>query len=109
MTRYIDASPKQRFFQYERPAARKAVKENWAALERQEILNQVARLGERPAAPGIQQVRWDRRIEALRGQFREVTRRERRNRWIAGLAPMPAEVRAEFEAAGQAVPSWMER
>jgi hypothetical protein len=106
VARYIDASPRQRFMQYLRPAARKALKEGWAEFTRKDILSRVGKLGERPADE-LGQRRWDRRIAALREEFRANERRERMDRWLAGEIDCPPEVRAEYEKHGQRIPAWL--
>tara|TARA_R110000782_G_C14548506_1_gene384681 strand:- start:273 stop:539 length:267 start_codon:yes stop_codon:yes gene_type:complete len=76
MTRYIDASPAQRFYQYTLPAAKKAIATGYKEIERQRIAALVADQREQHAAAETDRDRKkaNRRIRACLDEWKNVCR-----------------------------------
>lgn len=76
MTRYIDASPKQRFYQYTLPEAKKKIASNYKEIERQRIAAMVRkfRADHSTAETDLQRKKANRRIRACLDEWKTVCR-----------------------------------
>ena len=76
MTRYIDASPAQRFYQYTLPAAKKAIATGYKEIERQRIAALVSGYREQhvTAATDRDRKKANRRIRACLDEWHTVCR-----------------------------------